>query len=108
MHPREYIKRRDGSGAAIGKRGFCEPTEAGAANPRQRDGCTPPAEDETLLTTAQTRAQVGGVSAMCLWRWERDPRVAFPPPDIIINGRNYWFRGTIRRWTALRAEKAAV
>jgi hypothetical protein len=67
-----------------------------------------PIDDEALLTSGQVRARVGGVSAMCLWRWSRDERVRFPAPDVVINGRKYWYAGTIRRFSAGRAAKAAA
>jgi hypothetical protein len=67
-----------------------------------------PIGDDTLLTSVQARAEVGHVSTMCIWRWQRNPRVQFPPPDVIINGRNYWYAGSIRRWKASREIKAAV
>jgi predicted DNA-binding transcriptional regulator AlpA len=75
MHPQEYAELRKAAQA--------------------------PADDDTLLTSAQTRARVGGVSTMCIWRWMRDPRVRFPAP-IKINGRNYWRLGVLRRWDAER------
>ena len=28
-----------------------------------------PADDDTLLTSGQTRARIGNVSTMCVWRW---------------------------------------
>jgi hypothetical protein len=83
MHPQEY--------AAVG-----------AASQTQ------PIDDETLLTSAQVRARVGGVSAMCLWRWTQDERVKFPLPDVVINTRKYWYAGTIRRLSAGRAAKVAA
>jgi len=58
-----------------------------------------PADDDTLLTSAQVRARVGGVSTMCIWRWMRDPRVQFPLP-VKINSRNYWRLGALRQWQA--------
>ena len=64
------------------------------------------ADDDTLLTGAATRARVGGVSDMCIWRWLRDPRVSFPHP-IKINGRNYWRLGDLRRWQETHAQRAA-
>jgi hypothetical protein len=54
--------------------------------------------DDSLLNSAQVRALAGNISVMCLWRWQRDPRVQFPPPDIIITKRNYWRAGTIKGW----------
>jgi hypothetical protein len=35
-----------------------------------------------------------GVSVMSLWRWERDPRMAFPA-STMINGRRYFPRDEI-------------
>ena len=67
-----------------------------------------PADDDTLLTSAQVRAQAGGVSSMCIWRWTRDPRVMFPEPDVIINKRKYWMAGTIRQFKARVATKVAA
>jgi hypothetical protein len=63
--------------------------------------------DDVLLDSAQTRASVGGKSNMCLWRWQRNPKVNFPAPDLVINKRRYWYAGTIRRWKARCATKAA-
>jgi hypothetical protein len=77
-------------------------------NTELRKAAQAPADDDTLLTATQARARVGGVSAMCVWRWQRDPRVQFPQPDVVINGRNYWFAGTIRRFNAGRATKVAA
>jgi predicted DNA-binding transcriptional regulator AlpA len=64
-----------------------------------------PPDDDILLTSAQTRARIGGVSTMCLWRWMRDPRVMFPQP-VRINNRNYWRLGDLRLWQAQRSEPA--
>jgi hypothetical protein len=75
---------------------------ASQVNPAQ------PVDDDTLLTSAQVRAQVSGVSPMCIWRWTRDPRVLFPEPDIIINNRKYWKAGTIRQFKARVATKVAA
>jgi hypothetical protein len=67
----------------------------------------PPLDDDMLLTAAQTRARVGGVTAMCVWRWMRDPRVRFPAP-IKINNRNYWRFGDLRSWHAREIERTAA
>jgi predicted DNA-binding transcriptional regulator AlpA len=63
----------------------------------------PSADDDALLNSVQVRQLVGGVSDMAIWRWQRDERVRFPAPDVVINGRRYWYRATIRRWQAERA-----
>jgi predicted DNA-binding transcriptional regulator AlpA len=64
-----------------------------------------PADDDTLLTSGQVRARVGGVTTMCIWRWMRNDRVRFPHP-IKMNGRNYWRLGDLRQWQAERMTKA--
>ncbi len=84
MHPNEHAQLRDHS---------------------QRHSATP-LDDDVLLTAAQTRARIGGVSAMCIWRWMRDPRVQFPAP-VKINNRNYWRLSNLRRWQAERESRTA-
>ena len=59
-----------------------------------------PLNDDDLLTSAQVRAMLGNISDMTLWRWQRD--LGFPPPDHVINRRNYWRRGRARHWLATR------
>jgi predicted DNA-binding transcriptional regulator AlpA len=44
-------------------------------------------EDDKLLTDPQVCADLN-ISPMTLWRWERDPDLAFPP-KIKIRNRNY-------------------
>jgi predicted DNA-binding transcriptional regulator AlpA len=53
------------------------------------------------------------VSAMAIWRWERDPNLGFPRPTV-IHGRKYWNRAEINSWMrsmatgkASQAEKVA-
>jgi predicted DNA-binding transcriptional regulator AlpA len=84
----------------------------GVPSPRtapQSPGGPPALDDDVLLTSAQTRARIGGVSTMCVWRWMRDPRVQFPAPiKIGSSSRNYWRLGDLRRWQAERTRKAAA
>jgi hypothetical protein len=54
-------------------------------------------DDEDLVPSSIVKKENGGISDMTLWRWMRDPRIQFPRPDIIINGRKYWKRRTLRR-----------
>jgi hypothetical protein len=107
MHPREYARLRDGSAVVPAPRNRTGPTDCRSGARKNENSQSPHIDDETLLTTAQTRVQVGGVSTMCLWRWQRDPRVNFPAPDMTINRRNYWYVGTIRRWKASQVRAAA-
>lgn len=67
----------------------------------------PTLDDEALLNSAQTKARCGNVSDMCIWRWMRDKRVAFPQP-MKINRRNYWRLADLRAWQARHATKTAA
>jgi predicted DNA-binding transcriptional regulator AlpA len=43
------------------------------------------------------------VSDMTIWRWQRDPQVAFPVPvKLGRNGRNFWWFPAILAWDAKR------
>jgi hypothetical protein len=50
-----------------------------------------------LLSAKNVRAACGGWSDMTLWRntHHPDPEIAFPTPDVVLNGRKYWRRRTI-------------
>ena len=48
------------------------------------------------LGGAQTAAYLG-VTAMTIWRWERDPKLAFPA-STVIHGRKYRSRDDIDGW----------
>jgi hypothetical protein len=54
-------------------------------------------DDDDLVGSAAVKKENGNVSGMTLWRWQRDERVQFPAPDLVINGRNYWKRRTLRQ-----------
>ena len=55
------------------------------------------------LGGAQT-AKYLGVTAMTIWRWERDPRLAFPAATI-IHGRKYRSRKDIDAWMRSMASR---
>jgi predicted DNA-binding transcriptional regulator AlpA len=49
------------------------------------------------------------VSDMTIWRWMRDPKVAFPTPAKLgANGRNFWWMPSIREWQARRDGRTAT
>jgi predicted DNA-binding transcriptional regulator AlpA len=48
-------------------------------------------------------------SDMTLWRWQRDPSVAFPAPvKLGAGGRNYWWLPSIRAWMRWREQRGAA
>jgi predicted DNA-binding transcriptional regulator AlpA len=58
--------------------------------------------DDRYINREQLRALIPA-SDMSLWRWERDPRVAFPAPvKLGASGRNYWWLPNIRAWMLRR------
>ncbi|MDF0488828.1 hypothetical protein PX554_11865 [Sphingomonas sp. H39-1-10] len=40
-------------------------------------------------------------------RWLEDPRVAFPKPAMLINGRRYWSLKAIEAWEREQAAKVS-
>jgi predicted DNA-binding transcriptional regulator AlpA len=44
------------------------------------------------------------VSAMCIWRWQRDPKLGFPQPTR-INGISYTDREAVDAWMRSRIGK---
>lgn len=53
--------------------------------------------DERYLCRRELRDLIPA-SDMTIWRWQRDPEVAFPAPvKLGRNGRNYWWYPAIRR-----------
>jgi hypothetical protein len=43
---------------------------------------------DELVPDSVVRAELGGITPMALWRWERDPDLNFPPP-IVIRKRKF-------------------
>jgi predicted DNA-binding transcriptional regulator AlpA len=65
-----------------------------------------PAPDERYLNREQLRVLIPA-SDMTLWRWQRDPDIAFPAPvKLGADGRNYWWLPTIRAWIRQREERS--
>lgn len=62
--------------------------------------------NEHRLTSAQVRARYGNISAMTLYRWSKDPQLAFPKPDP-IRLRNYWSAADLDAWDESRKQAAA-
>ena len=60
-------------------------------------------DDEDLIGSTEARRMCGGISSMTEWRWRHSETVGFPQPDFVIDGRNYWYKRTIRRFLARHA-----
>lgn len=65
-------------------------------------------DDDHLVGSAAVKRQNGDISDMTLWRWTRDPHIQFPQPDIVIKGRKYWKRRTLRQHRARIESEAAL
>lgn len=58
---------------------------------------------QQYLTARQVREHFGGISEMSLWRWENDPKLAFPKP-IKINRLRYWKAADLSAFEARQRE----
>ena len=47
------------------------------------------------------------ISAMTLWRWEHDPKIAFPKP-LVINRRKLFDIDLMEAWERVRAASPAA
>lgn len=54
------------------------------------------------LTAQQVCARFGGISAMTLWRWCRDPELGFPVP-IRVNRRRFFKEADVLAFETDRA-----
>lgn len=57
--------------------------------------------NDNLITAGTLCERLGGISAMSLWRWVRDPALDFPKP-IMIRRRRYWREAEIAAWEQAR------
>jgi hypothetical protein len=64
-------------------------------------------DPDDLLASREVRAACGGWSDMTLWRHthHHDLEIAFPGPDVVLNGRKYWRRRTVEAWRTRQAER---
>jgi predicted DNA-binding transcriptional regulator AlpA len=68
-----------------------------------------PSSNDRYLTAAEVRQRYGNCTDVTIWRWIRDPRVAFPSPvKLGAGGLNYWWLPTLREWETRRSEKQVV
>ncbi|CAN7173788.1 helix-turn-helix transcriptional regulator [Mesorhizobium caraganae] len=60
---------------------------------------------ETFLTAPQVQKRYN-ITDMTLWRWLKDPELAFPQPTV-INRRRYFLEADLSAWERQRAGRAA-
>jgi predicted DNA-binding transcriptional regulator AlpA len=66
-------------------------------------GAPPP--EERYINRKQLR-QLIPASDMTLWRWQQNPKVAFPAPvKLGDDGRNYWWLPAVRDWMRNREQR---
>jgi predicted DNA-binding transcriptional regulator AlpA len=85
-----------------------DPSELAAAQIARGDTpapAPPPRSDDDYLGSVAFRRVLGDISDTTFWRYEHDPRLGFPKPDLIIRRRKFWRRATIARWLATQATK---
>ena len=61
--------------------------------------------EHKLISALVVREHCGGVSDMTLWRWLKDPELAFPRPTY-IGKRRYFRESEISAWIELQASAA--
>ena len=61
---------------------------------------------DPVLDARRTRQYVGDISDMTLWRWQEDPELAFPQPDLVIGNRRFWRLSAIESWLAVQGERS--
>jgi predicted DNA-binding transcriptional regulator AlpA len=63
-------------------------------------------DDDPLIPDPQVQKELG-ISAMTLWRWDRDPKLGFPPP-IRIRRRKYRRRSALNRFKAAQEQSQSA
>jgi predicted DNA-binding transcriptional regulator AlpA len=70
--------------------------------PRAVISADPSAAEERYINREQLRELIPA-SDMTVWRWQRDPKIAFPLPfKLGAGGRNFWWLPAIRAWLRRR------
>jgi predicted DNA-binding transcriptional regulator AlpA len=70
--------------------------------PRAVISVDPAAAEERYINREQLRELIP-TSDMSVWRWQRDPKIAFPLPfKLGAGGRNFWWLPAVRAWLRRR------
>jgi hypothetical protein len=62
---------------------------------------------DTLVPDPKVREELGGISPMAMWRWERDPNLDFPPA-VYVRGRKFRSRHQLETFKANLLKLAAA
>ena len=79
-----------------------------ARKSRARHRLTKSAADPHAHLTGDLLAERYNTTRRTIDRWRDDPRLNFPPPDIIIFRRKFWRLETIQEWERQRTAAAAA
>lgn len=60
-----------------------------------------------FLTGPQVEARYS-ITDMSLWRWLKNPALAFPQPTLVVHGRRYWDEEVLRQWELQRIARRAA
>jgi hypothetical protein len=63
--------------------------------------------DDIYLISGQVRTRYGDISDMTLFRWLRDPKLAFPQPEY-IRGRRFWRLRALEEYDQARSSVREV
>lgn len=76
--------------------------EAERRRPRKHAPQRNTVEPDSHVPDSKARQELGGLSRMCLWRWDRsaDMRALGWPPPIELNGRKYRSRRALEEFKA--------
>jgi hypothetical protein len=63
---------------------------------------------DEFVADAQVQRELGGITAMTIWRWDRDPEIAPPgwPPVIRIGPRKFRSRRMLEKFKAALLRRA--
>jgi predicted DNA-binding transcriptional regulator AlpA len=61
---------------------------------------------DRYLTSTQVRQRYGDLSEMSIWRWLRDPDMAFPRP-LVLRRRRFWREADLVAWERQRAARSS-
>jgi predicted DNA-binding transcriptional regulator AlpA len=64
------------------------------------ESATPQASDDNdrYLDSSAVSRRYSDASAMTIWRWQKDPAVAFPRPVKLGNRQNFWWLPDLIEW----------